>query len=152
MRRGLNQIKSVFVVVVVPLFCFVLFFTRSVCSFVCFSGWFKAPRVKFLPTTFSLSYMSVGFCKMSFSLLWGWWNFRKLRRHYFSSLGWSLPSMIYSGFFERELQRDTQFVMNSFLAGKWLPLLQIPYLRQVDDMKKSSCIRRSLSLCNAFNL
>ena len=41
--------------------------------------------------------------------------------------------------------------MNSSEVGEGL-LLRIPYLRQVDDTKKSSCIRRSLSVCDAFNL
>ena len=43
-------------------------------------------------------------------------------------------------------------VMNSSEVGEGLLLLRIPYLRQVDDTKKSSCIRRSLSVCDAFNL
>ena len=34
--------------------------------------------------------------------------------------------------------------MNSSEVGEGLLLLRIPYLRQVDDTKKSSCIRRSL--------
>ena len=42
--------------------------------------------------------------------------------------------------------------MNSSEVGEGLLLLRIPYLRQVDDTKKSSCIRRSLSVCDAFNL
>ena len=42
---------------------------------------------------------------------------------------------------------------NSFLAGEGFLLLQIPYLRQVNDTKKSSFFfRKSLSLCYAFNI